>query len=189
MEAKKKEFELLLMPCLRTLYGVARRYTRDEEAAQDLVGDTVTRAWEQFEKLKERQKFRAWIIRIETNIFFQTYRKKRKQPIMVPLQPDTSAENFSLYEQLADPLPYWRQNPEKVFLQKVLEKDIREAVDTLPESYRVVFTLCDIEEISYQETADILDIKTGTVRSRLHRARSLLQKQLWRHAKEKGYIK
>ena len=98
------------------------------------------------------------------------------------------AEHFSLFEQLHQPFLLWWGNPEKEFLDDLLQKDIVAAIEALPEQFRVAVLMADIEGLSYQEISETLEVPVGTVRSRIARARSALQKQLWEHALEKGLV-
>ena len=101
-------------------------------------------------------------------------------------EPDSDEAPFFLFERLHQPILLWWGNPEKQFLDQVLKEDIVAALDALPESFRVVVVLSDLEGMSYQEIAETLGVPVGTVRSRLARARSQLQKTLWKHATDRG---
>ncbi|HEY5595154.1 MAG TPA: sigma-70 family RNA polymerase sigma factor [Nitrospiria bacterium] len=187
----RSSFEEKVIGLLDQLFGAAMRLVKNREDAEDLVADTVTKAWTSRRSLKDPENFRPWIFRILTNTFISDCRKRAVRP-----RTETFAENpsdaetaFSLFEELHQPILLWRGNPEKEFLNKLLREDLENAVDALPELFRIAVVLSDLEGFSYQEMAEILKVPVGTVRSRLARGRGLLQKALWRHAKEAGLIK
>ena len=171
------------------MYRVALRLTRNTDDAQDLVSDATLSAWKHFSKLRDPKKFRPWILRIITNTYISQYRKKksRPDPVVVGSSQNTN-EEFSLFDALATPFLLWSNNPEKIFLNSLLANDIIQAVDELPDEYRIIVTLCELEDLPYQQVATMLHIPIGTVRSRLHRGKSRLQKKLWEHATERGLV-
>lgn len=171
------------------MFRVALRLTRDRQDAEDLVSEATLLAWQNFAKIESHNKFKPWILRILTNKFISLYRQKKIRPQPVIAKDREEAEEFSLFEALSSPFLFWNTNPEKIFLDNLLKRDIVRAVDSLPDEYRIVVTLCIFEDLPYQKTAEILDIPVGTVRSRLHRGKSILQKRLYDYAKEKGYLK
>lgn len=175
---------------LGQLYGAALRLAKNREDAEDLVAETVAKAWAARRSLKEQGKFRSWMFRILTNTFMSERRKQAVRPQMATVESNLSYEEapFSLFEQLHQPFLLWWGNPEKEFLNKLLAKDLELAVDALPEAFRMVVILSDMEGFSYQEISHILKVPVGTVRSRLARGRGLLQKALWEHAKDAGLI-
>lgn len=178
-------FERAVLDVLPDLVGAAKRLTRDATAAEDLVAEAVAKAWLGLASLKDRERFRGWIFRILTNEFLAQRRLRSTQMESEPL-PDEGME-FSLFEQLHQPFLLWWSNPEKEFLDKLLREDLVRAIDSVPEAFRVVVICADIEGLSYQEIADALGIPVGTVRSRLARGRSCLQKALWEHARDAGW--
>ena len=184
-------FEEKVMGLLGELYGAALRLAKNRDDAEDLVADSVEKAWANRGSLRDKERFRPWIFRILTNTFFSDCRKQAVRPVQAALPEDISdhSSGFSLFEQLHQPFLLWWSNPEKEFLNKLLSKDIERAVDALPEAFRTVVVLSDLEGFSYQEMAEILKVPVGTVRSRLARGRGLLQKALWDHAKDAGLIK
>ncbi|KKQ07358.1 hypothetical protein A3E66_04560 [Candidatus Daviesbacteria bacterium RIFCSPHIGHO2_12_FULL_37_16] len=189
-EEKKHKFESCIKECLDTMYRVALRLTKDHEKAEDLVADSVLSAWKNFTSLKEEKKFKPWILRIITNTYISGYRHKKSYPDPInfgQIAEDENGDDFSLFEALASPFLLWQQNPEKMFVNNLLKQDIIKALESLPDQYRIVVTLCELESLSYQEVAKMLNLPIGTARSRLSRGRSMLQKQLWNWAKEKGY--
>lgn len=184
----RKSFEDQVLSLLGKLHGVARRLTRNETDAEDLVAETVARAWRAHDTLASEAAFRAWIFRILNNTFISDLRRAGARPQCEPLDDDVIGEEveFSLFEQMHQPFLLWFSNPEQEFLNKLLREDLERALASLPEHHRVVVILSDLEEFSYAEIATTLDIPLGTVRSRLARARGALQKILWRQAQEYG---
>jgi RNA polymerase sigma factor (sigma-70 family) len=173
------------------LYGAALRLTRNAEDAEDLVAETVARAWDKLGELRDPQAFEAWIRRILNNSFVSAWRHRRASPEVADAVAceDSSAEPFSLFERLHQPFLLWWGNPEETAITNVLREDIERALDALPDAHRVVVVLVDVEGCSYMEAAETLGVPVGTVRSRLNRARGQLQRALWKHAQEAGLTK
>jgi RNA polymerase sigma-70 factor (ECF subfamily) len=162
------------------LYGTALRLTRNPADAEDLVSETIMRAWANFGQLADRQAFPKWLFRILTNAFVSDRRRTRHERANVSLSDD--GEGFSLFERLHQPFLLWWGNPERELVNRLLREDIERAFDALPEEFRIVVILIEINGQSYAEAADILGVPIGTVRSRLSRARSALQRALWEQA-------
>jgi RNA polymerase sigma-70 factor (ECF subfamily) len=163
---------------------------RNSADAEDLVADAVARAWRARDSLIERSAFRPWMYRILTNTFTSWYRSARTRPAEEQLTADDDAEDhFSLFERLHQPFLLWWGNPEQDFLNKLLRDDLERAIDALPENYRLVVVLADVQGLSYQIIADIVQIPIGTVRSRLARGRGRLQKALWQHGIDAGLVR
>lgn len=169
------------------LYGTALRLTRNAADAEDLVAEAVTKAWANFGRLNDRQTFEKWLFRILTNAFISGYRRGRRDDVAIDAVPD-SGEGFSLFEKLHQPFLLWWSNPELELLNKLLRDDIERALDALPDDFRTVVVLVEIHGYAYAEVAEMLGVPLGTVRSRLSRARSALQRALWRQAKAAGLI-
>jgi RNA polymerase sigma-70 factor, ECF subfamily len=166
------------------LYGAALRLAKNEADAQDLVADALANAWTHLDGLQDRKSFRGWVFRILHNCFVSRCRSARAQATEESY--DEGAD-FSLFERLHQPfLLWWGGNPEREFFDRLLRDDLERAVDRLPETFRAVVVLADLQGFAYQEIADILDIPLGTVRSRLARGRSVLQRALWDHAVDAG---
>lgn len=182
---RRSFFETQVVGCLDQLYAAALRLEKNREDAEDLVMEAITKAWDNRQSLKQRANFRAWLLRILTNTFLSHCRKRSLRPVTEPWG-DDSERQFSLFEQLHQPFLLWWSNPEREFVNKLLRKDIEQAVDSLPEAFRVVVVLSEMQGLSYQEIANILKVPIGTVRSRLSRGRSLLQMALWEHGQEAG---
>lgn len=187
MPVTRKAFEDQVLGLFGSLHGVARRLTGNDAETEDLVAETVARAWAARDTLDDPAAFRAWVFRILHNTFISERRRvtTRAEVHATPCEDGEDGE-FSIVEQMHQPFLLWFSNPEQQFLDKVLREDLERALSALPEHYRVVVLLSDLEEFSYAEIAHALDIPVGTVRSRLARARSALQKVLWKSAQDYG---
>lgn len=182
-------FEREIGALLGSLYGAALRLCRNPADAEDLVAETATKAWSAFGELQDRQCFRAWIFRILTNTFLSECRRRRATPEEPELQADGEDDGaFSIFERLHQPFLLWWGNPEQEFLNKLLRRDLENAIEALPEAFRVVVVLAELEGFIYSEIAAMLDVPVGTVRSRLSRGRALLQKALWQQAVAAGLV-
>ena len=189
MAVSRKVFEEQVLGLLGSLQGVARRLTRNDADAEDLVAETVARAWRALDSLASEAAFRAWIFRILNNTFISDLRRADARPRLDSIEcedEDAEGGEFSIFEQMHQPFLLWFSNPEQEFLNKLLREDLDRALVALPDCYRVVVILSDLEEFSYPEIAATLEIPIGTVRSRLARARSALQKALWQQAQAYG---
>jgi RNA polymerase sigma-70 factor, ECF subfamily len=169
------------------LYGTALRLTRHRVEAEDLVSDAVMRAWSALDQLKDRQSFPKWMLRILTNVFLDSRRGKTPERYLVSESADEE-QPFSLFDRLHQPFLLWWGNPEQELVNKLLRSDIERAFDGLPVEFRTVIVLVEVEGCSYAETAEMLGLPIGTVRSRLSRARSLLQRALYEQAVEAGLL-
>jgi RNA polymerase sigma-70 factor, ECF subfamily len=169
---------------LPELYGRAVRLCRDRTDAEDLVAESVAKAWEALPTLADRSAFRGWVFRILNNTFVSNCRKAPARTEHEPL--DTTGGDFSLFERLHQPILLWWGSPEMDFLNRLLREDLERAIDGLPDAFREVVVLVDIQGLAYREVASLLDVPIGTVRSRLSRGRSLLQEALWEHGLEAG---
>ena len=148
----------------------------------------MKRTWAARHRHRDPQRIRAWNFRILTNVYLSDCRRRAARSHAQD-QPAEEEPAYSLFGKLHQPFLLWWSNPEKEFLNKLLREDIDRAVDALPEAYRLVVVLSELEGFSYQEIAAILKVPVGTVRSRLARGRSLLQKALWEHAQEAGLVR
>jgi RNA polymerase sigma-70 factor (ECF subfamily) len=181
---KRKTFEAEALPHMDALMRTALRMTKNENDAQDLVQETMIKAYRFWDRFELGSNCRAWLFKIMTNIFINDYRSKSRSPVAVNV--DEIDDNF-LYGQLASTGE--GENPERDLFAKIFDDDVKEAIERLPEDFRLVVVLSFLEGFSYQEIADIADLQLGTVKSRLHRGRKLLQKQLHEYAVRNGYIK
>ena len=167
------------------LYGMALRLTRNPADAEDLVSETVTKAWAALGQLTDRQALPKWLFRIMANTFISDRRRLRPETRDVSLS-EEDENGFSLFDRLHQPFLLWWSNPERELINRLLREDIERALDTLADEFRTVVILIEINGHSYAEAADILAIPIGTVRSRLSRARSMLQRALWEQAAAAG---
>ena len=189
MSVSREFFETRVLGLLGALEGAARRLTRNDADAEDLVAETVSRAWRALDTLECEAAFRAWMFRILNNTFVSDLRRAGARPQTESFDAaggEAEEQEFSLFEQMHQPFLLWFGNPEQEFLDKLLREDLERALACLPEHYRMVVILSDVEEFSYAEIAGALAIPVGTVRSRLARARGALQKMLWQQAGERG---
>ena len=179
---KYADFEQEAMPHMDALYNFALRMTGDPEDADDLVQETYLKAFKFFDKFEKGTNCKAWMFRILKNSFINDYRKTSKEPDKVDYD---DIQNF--YETIKSSDVKTQHVQEDVFSQ-LLDDDISKAITNLPEDFRTVIILSDIEGFTYEEIADFVDCPVGTVRSRLHRARKMLYASLYDYAKDKGYL-
>jgi len=177
-----KDFEREAIPHMDALYNFAFKMTGDSDDANDLVQETYMRAFRFFDKFENGTNCKAWLFRIMKNTFINVYRKESKSPEKVDYE---EIENF--YENIK------ASNTDDAHLEKdiydnLLDDELTKAISTLPEDFRTVILLCDIEGFTYEEIADFVDAPVGTVRSRLHRARKMLFTKLHSYAIDKGYL-
>jgi len=177
-----KEFEKEAIPHMDALYNFALRMTGDSDDANDLVQDTFLKAFRFFNMFEKGTNSKAWLFRIMKNTFINTYRKKSKEPDKVDYE---EVENF--YENVK-PSSTDSAHLEKEIYDNLLDDEISAAIASLPDDFKTVIILSDIEGFTYDEIADFVDCPVGTVRSRLHRARKMLFAKLYKYANEKGYI-
>jgi RNA polymerase sigma-70 factor (ECF subfamily) len=178
----KEEFESLLTPLLDTLYGAALRMTRHHDDAADLVQETVVKAYRFFHRFERGTNFKAWMLRVMTNLYINQYRKAEKQGERVELDEGEDVWLWAkAWEQAGNRVEF---DPAEHVLSKLGEATICAAIEALPAEFRVVVTLADLEELSYDEIADALEIPIGTVKSRLYRGRKQVQKLLWEYMQE-----
>lgn len=178
----RREFEALLGPHLDALYAAALRLTRHEKDAEDLVQDAVLRAFRFFEKFERGTNFKAWLFKILTNTFINGWRKGSKERQVI----DAASHDDAGERVVADAAA--SDDPEQQLFERLLSDDVVRAIDALPVDFRLAVILSDLQEFSYKEIAEILDIPVGTVMSRLFRGRRLLQAQLAGYARELGVL-
>jgi RNA polymerase sigma factor (sigma-70 family) len=184
---EREAIRLTLLPILDDLHRVGFELCRSDADAEELVAETVLRACENFGSLRDRSKAKQWAMRILTNVFLSRYRSRRtKREVPYDEHPEDEGA-FSLFDELSSPF-FWWGNPEREVVNKFLDEDIAAALGRLPEESRSIVVMCDLEGYSYEEIADIFGVPVGTVRSRLSRARSQLQRQLYHHAVDRGWV-
>ena len=174
--ADQAQFSELAMPYMSALYSAALRMTRNPSDAEDLVQETYLRAYRGFGGFQEGTNLKAWLYKILTNTFINTYRAKKRRPEQVDLD-DT--EDFFLYRRLGGLEAVEAQrSPESEVLDAIPDELVKEALESLPEQFRMAVLLADVEGFSYKEIAEQLNIPIGTVMSRLARAKSDLREKL-----------
>jgi RNA polymerase sigma-70 factor, ECF subfamily len=168
------------------LYTAALRMTRNPSDAEDLVQETYLKAYRGFGGFQEGTNLKAWLYRILTNTFINSYRSKKRRPEETELE---DLENLYLYRRLAgaEGASAGRSAEDEV-LDHITEAEVKEAIEALPEQFRMAVLLGDVEGFSYKEIAEILDIPIGTVMSRLHRGRKALQKRLYDYGRQRGLV-
>ena len=181
---KRKEFEREALPHMDALYRTALRMIKNASDAEDLVQETFAKAYRFWDKFETGSNCRAWLFKIMTNIFINEYRSRSRSPVSVNVD---EVDDYYLYKQLESIDE--GEDPEKQLFSKILDDDVKQAIEDLPDDFKMVIILNFLEGFSYQEIADITDLQLGTVKSRLHRGRKLLQKKLFDYALKNGYIK
>jgi RNA polymerase sigma-70 factor (ECF subfamily) len=184
--ADQAQFAELAMEHMGSLYSAALRMTRNPADAEDLVQETYLKAYRAFGSFKEGTNLKAWLYRILTNTFINSYRARKRRPEQTDID---DVEDLYLYRRLGglEAVSAGRSAEEEV-LEHFTEGDVKAAVEALPEQFRMAVLLADVEGFSYKEIADILDIPIGTVMSRLHRGRKALQKTLHNFGMERGLV-
>jgi RNA polymerase sigma-70 factor (ECF subfamily) len=179
---KQREFKSEALPHMDFLYNYALRMTYNAADAEDLVQETFMKAFRFWDSYEQGTNIRAWLFRIMKNAYINRYRKEKKEPETVEYQ---EVENF--YTSLSGGVVETSDSQEAMF-NNLLEDDVSTAIAELPEDFRTVVILCDIEELKYEEVAEFLECPIGTVRSRLHRGRKLLRTKLFEYAKKRGFV-
>lgn len=179
-------FEALLEPILDGAFGTALRFTRNRSDAEDLVQEAALLACRGFKSFERGSNFKAWFFRILTNCFYSKYRKRKRQGTEIEL--DDAPELFLYCQTAAVGLHAQVEDPAQLLMGRMATEQVEDAIGALPDEYRVVATLYFIEDFSYQEIAEVVGVPVGTIRSRLHRGRRLLQKALWVIAEERGIV-
>jgi RNA polymerase sigma-70 factor (ECF subfamily) len=184
--ADQATFTAQAMEYMPSLYSAALRMTRNPADAEDLVQETYLRAYRGFGSDQDGTNLKAWLYRILTNTFINRYRAAQRRPDETDLD---EVEDFYLYRRLGG-LEGARasRSAEDELLDVLTEGEVREAVESLPENFRLAVLLADVEGFAYKEIAEILDIPIGTVMSRLHRGRRALQKRLYEYAASRGLV-
>lgn len=190
-KCRRRWFEAHLAPLMDRLYGTALRLTRDPDDAEDIVAEAITRAWMRLDELRDPSRFDGWLFHILTNTFISEWRRRQCRPRPAgetdpELADKLDDARFTLYAQLQQPFLLWWGSLEEQFFNSLLQEDLQQAIDALPDPFRVVMVLVEVQGYTYEKVARLLGIPVGTVRSRLSRARTMLQKTLWEQAREAG---
>ncbi|MEZ5273109.1 MAG: sigma-70 family RNA polymerase sigma factor [Ilumatobacteraceae bacterium] len=180
--ADRGEFAQQAMEFAPQLYSAALRMTSNRADAEDLVQETYLRAYRGFAGFEEGTNLRAWLFRILTNTFINTYRAKQRRVQETELD---DLEDLYLYKRIGS-LERASQSAEETLFEMFTDDEVKAALEGLPENFRLPVLLADVEEFSYKEIADMLDIPIGTVMSRLHRGRKAMQKALIDYAADRG---
>ena len=168
------------------LFSTAMRMTRNNSDAEDLVQETFIKAWRSFHTFQTGTNLRAWLYRIMTNTFINKYNSKQRKPTETELD---EVEELYLYKRLGSiDQSKLSSSAEDQMLELFTDDEVKNALEELPETFRIPVLLSDVDGFSYKEIAEMLDIPLGTVMSRLHRGRKLMQKMLYEYAKNRGLV-
>ena len=184
--ADRADFPDQAMQYAPQLYSAAMRLTRNSADAEDLVQDTYLRAWRSFSTFQEGTNLRAWLYRILTNSFINKYRAKQRRPDETGMD---NIEDLYLYKRLSSlDSALGNRSAEDTLFEMFTDDEVKNALEELPEIFRLPVLLADVEGFAYKEIAEMLDIPVGTVMSRLHRGRKAMHKLLYDFASERGLI-
>lgn len=177
---KRASFEREALVHLDSLYRVALRLTGNAAEADDLVQETMLKAYRAWHQFQQGTNAKGWLLTILRHAFINEYRRRTRHPETVDLD---AIEPFAVFPELQD------EDPQGSFFDRIVDDEVLRAIDQLPEQFREAVVLSDVEGLSYEEIARILEVPVGTVKSRLFRARRLLQQKLYDYAVGMGYIK
>lgn len=177
---KRVSFEREALVHLDALYRVALRLSGNAADADDLVQETMLKAYRAWDQYQQGTNAKAWLLTILRHAFINEYRRRTRHPETVDVD---TIEPFAVFPEVQD------EDPQGAFFDRIVDDEVLRAIDQLPDAFRETLVLSDVEGLSYQEIAGVLEIPVGTVKSRLFRARQLLQAKLYGYAVEMGYIK
>jgi RNA polymerase sigma-70 factor (ECF subfamily) len=175
---KKDAFERQAEKVFPSVFGTALRLTRSREDAEDLAQEAIVRAYDAFDRF-DGTNFKAWMLRIVTNLYINRYRQRQRGPQLASLDDEGVVEPMSTESEI----------PDRLLFDNAVGAEIEDALAKVPEDFRMAVILSDIEDLSYQEIADAMNVPIGTVRSRIARGRSMLRKSLEDYAKREGYLR
>ena len=168
------------------LFATALRMTRNRSDAEDLVQETFLKGWRAFDSYQQGTNLRAWLFRIMSNTFINKYNSQQRRPQETEL--DEVEELFLFRRMGAFDQSKMSQSAEDQMLELFTDEEVKNAIESLPETFRIPVLLSDVEGFSYKEIAEMLEVPIGTVMSRLHRGRKAMQKMLYEYAKERGLV-
>jgi RNA polymerase sigma-70 factor (ECF subfamily) len=183
--ADQAQFTDLTMEYMPALYSAALRMTRNASDAEDLVQETYLKAFRAFASFTAGTNLKAWLYRILTNTYINSYRSAKRRPVVSDVE---DVEDLYLYHRLGADSGTEGRSAEDEALDRFTDDEVKSAIESLPDTFRIAVLLADVEGFSYKEIAEITDVPVGTVMSRIHRGRKALQKTLHEFAEARGLV-
>ena len=184
--ASRETFPKDAMEYAPQLYAHAVRLTRNKADAEDLVQETYLKAWRAFDSYQDGTNLRAWLFRIMTNTYINKYNAAQRRPTETELD---DVEELYLYRRLGTiDQSRMSASAEDQMMELFTDDEVKNAIEELPEAFRLPLLLADVDGFSYKEIAEMLDVPIGTVMSRLHRGRKAMQKRLYDYARDRGLV-